>query len=284
VSSVTRRSLGRRRRTRRRITSTAALVAAVLAFGVTALSCSPLGAGRDGGTGDAVVAGFPPSSPTQGGETGSMSTSTTNAQLGPTPLTTSAPDETTTSSSPREPDRAPSLGLPPTVKPVPRGELVAFRVLRGSAVLIDAASSGLARYGQSPACEVPGQPCYDAPFLDKVARIDVGAPPEVPGTQTTFVTGHSNRYRPDDPARGIFSHLQDLRIGDRLVLATTAGVFVYDVTKTFSVPFDELTRSPDVVTVRKDTVVAISCVISPDQRAYVGNYVVVAALRGSSPI
>jgi hypothetical protein len=56
------------------------------------------------------------------------------------------------------------------------------------------------------------------------------------------------------------------------------------VTKTLSMPFDELTTNPDVITVRKDTVVAISCLISPDQRAYVGNFVVVAALRGSSPV
>ena len=34
----------------------------------------------------------------------------------------------------------------------------------------------------------------------------------------------------------------------------------------------------------KDTVVAISCLISPDQRAYIGNYVVVAVLRGSTPV
>jgi hypothetical protein len=256
----------------------------VLAFGVTALSCNPLGTARDGGAGDEVVTGFPPSALTQGGETGSISSSSTSAEIGPTPPTTSAPDQRTTPTSPLEPDGAPPIGLPPAVKPVPRGELVAFRALRGSAVLLDAASSGLARYSNSPACEVPGQPCYDAPFLDKVARIDVGAPPEVPGTQTTFVTGHSNRYRPDDPARGVFSHLQDVRVGDHLVLATTAGVFVYGVTKTLSMPFDELTTNPDVITVRKDTVVAISCLISPDQRAYVGNFVVVAALRGSSPV
>jgi hypothetical protein len=259
-------------------------VAAVLAFGVTALSCSSLGTFRDGGAGDAVVAGLPPPALTQGGETGSTSSSATSAEVGPRPLRTSAPDQTTSPSSPLEAGWAPTPGLPPAVKPVPRGELVAFRALRGNAVLIDAASSGLARYRDSPACEVPGQPCYDAPFLGKVARIDVGAAPEVPGTQTTFVTGHSNRYRPDDPAQGVFSHLQDVRFGDQLVLATTAGVFVYGVTKTLSVPFDELTTNPDVVTVRKDTVVAISCLISPDQRAYVGNYVVVAALRGSSPV
>ena len=77
--------------------------------------------------------------------------------------------------------------------------------------------------------------------------------------------------------------MQDVRFGDQVVLATTAGVFVYGVTKTLSVPFDELTANLDVVAVRKDTVVAISCLISPDKRTYVGNYVVVAALRGSSP-
>lgn len=254
-------------------------MAAVLAFGMTAVSCNFLGTSGDGGAGDAVVAGLPPPALTQGGKTGSTVSSTTSVEPGPTPLSTSAPDQTTSPSSPVGTGEV----LPPVVKPVPRGELVAFRVLRGNAVLIDAASSGLARYGNSPACEVPGQPCYDAPFLGKVARIDVGAPPEVPGTQTTFVTGHSNRYRPEDPAQGVFSHLQDVRFGDQVVLATTAGVFVYGVTKTFSVPFDELTANLDVVAVRKDTVVAISCLISPDKRTYVGNYVVVAALRGSSP-
>ena len=255
-------------------------MAAVLAFGATARSCNPLGTAYEGGPSGGVIAASPPSGFTEGGEAASASTSNSTAKAG-----SGAADQTTSASPPSQldPATAPALGLPAAAKPVPRGELVAFRALRGSAVLIDAASSGLARYANSPSCEVPGQPCYDAPFLDKVARIDVGAPPEVPGTQTTFITGHSNRYRPDDPTHGVFSHLQDVRVGDQLVLTTTRGVFVYRVTKAFSVPFDQLTSNPDVVTVRKDTVVAISCVISRDQSSYVGNYVVVAALASSNP-
>jgi LPXTG-site transpeptidase (sortase) family protein len=253
----------------------------VLAFGATARACDPLGTADQGSSSGGVIAASPPSGFTARGEAASASTSNSTANPG-----SGAVDQTTSASPPSllDPATAPALGLPAAAKPVPSGELVSFRVLRGTTVLIDARSSGLAHYGTSPSCEVPGQPCYDAPFLDKVARIDVGAPPEVPGTQTTFITGHSNRYRPDDAARGVFSHLQDVRVGDQLVLTTTAGVFTYRVTKAFSVPFDQLTTNPDVVTVRKDTVVAISCVISPDQRSYVGNYVVVAALAGSNPI
>ena len=105
---------------------------------------------------------------------------------------------------------------------------------------------------------MPGQPCYDAPTFDKVARIDLGAPPTVPGRETTFITGHSNRYHPDDPQRGVFTRLQNVRTGDTLVLTTTKGVFVYAVTTVLTVPFDRLTSTDEVVRVRADTVVAIS--------------------------
>ena len=165
-----------------------------------------------------------------------------------------------------------------------QGELVSFQVRRQGAVILDAASSGLARYNTSASCEVPGQPCYDAPTFDKVARIDLGAPPKVPGTDTTFVTGHSNRYAPGDPAKGVFSTLQNARTGDTLVLRTTKGTFVYAVSSTLSVPFDRLTTTDEVVRVRADTVVAISCVIAPDRASYLGNYVVIGTLRASAPL
>ena len=130
---------------------------------------------------------------------------------------------------------------------------------------------------------MPGQPCYDAPTFDKVARIDLGATPKVPGTDTTFITGHSNRYAPGDPTKGIFSALQNVRTGDTLVLRTTKGTCVYAVSSTLSVPFDRLTTTDEVVRVRADTVVAISCVIAPDRASYLGNYVVIGTLRASAP-
>ena len=90
-----------------------------------------------------------------------------------------------------------------------------------------------------------GQPCYDAPTFDKVAHIDLGASPKVPGTDTTFITGHSNRYRPSGPTKGVFSTLQNVRTGDTLVLRTTKGMFVYAVSTTLSVPFDRLPDASD---------------------------------------
>ena len=50
-----------------------------------------------------------------------------------------------------------------------------------------------------------------------------------------------------------------------------------------SVPFDKLTTTDEVVRVRADTVVAISCVVAPDRGSYLGNYVVVGTLRASAP-
>jgi LPXTG-site transpeptidase (sortase) family protein len=171
---------------------------------------------------------------------------------------------------------------PTAIQPVPVGELTGFRVEHDGKTLIDAASSGLARYNTSDRCEVPGQPCYDAPTFDKVARIDLGAPPTVPGRETTFVTGHSNRFAPGDPTTGVFSRLQQVRTGDTLTLTTTQGVFVYDVTTVLTVPFDRLTSTDEVVRVRPDTVVAISCVVAPGSTSYQGNYVVVGTLRQST--
>jgi LPXTG-site transpeptidase (sortase) family protein len=203
----------------------------------------------------------------------------------PPPAGASSPSATTSAAPTPSRTTAPNTtgGLPTTLQAVPRGELTGFRVERAGERLIDAGSSGLARYNTSERCEVPGQPCYDAPTLNQVARIDLGAAPTVPGTETTFVTGHSNRFHPDDPARGVFSRLQEVRTGDTVVLTTTAGVFTYTVTQVLSVPFDRLTSTDEVVRVRPDTVVAISCVIAPDRASYLGNYVVVGTLRESSP-
>jgi hypothetical protein len=199
---------------------------------------------------------------------------------GPSPTSASSASPTSAVGSPTAP--SPTAAAPTPIQPVPVGELTGFRVEHDGKTLIDAASSGLARYNTSDRCEVPGQPCYDAPTFDKVARIDLGAPPTVPGRETTFVTGHSNRFAPDDPSRGVFSRLQEVRTGDTLTLTTTRGVFVYDVTTVLTVPFDRLTSTDEVVRVRPDTVVAISCVVAPGSASYQGNYVVVGTLRRST--
>jgi LPXTG-site transpeptidase (sortase) family protein len=273
------------RRRRRRIISAAALAAAALAFGTVGLSWNWAGPEGQDAPGDRVVAASPSDTVTASGTSTPAAPSAADPGAPLTDSVRSDGSATTSADTATLPAdvaaaESPSLALS-TVNPVPGAELVRLRVFRPGNVLIDAESSGLARYSTSTSCEVPAQPCYDAPFLDKVARIELGAPPEVPGTQTTFITGHSNRYRPDDPARGVFSHLQDVRTGDVLVLTTTTGIFTYSVTKTLSVPFDQLTTNPDVVSIRKDTVVAISCVIAPDLRSYLGNFVVVGTLRGS---
>jgi hypothetical protein len=217
----------------------------------------------------------------------SVSTATVGSESPPAGATTdstssSSEPSSTSSTSPASADGNGSL--PTTIQPVASGELTRFRVVHGGAAMIDARSSGLARYQTSESCEVPGQPCYDAPTFDKVARIDVGASPTVPGTETTFVTGHSNRYRPTDPTTGVFSRLQYVTTGDTIVLTTTKGVFVYAVTRVLTVPFDKLTSTPEVVTVRPNTVVTISCVVSSDRLTYTGNFVVVGTLRASAPV
>ncbi|MEP6650211.1 MAG: sortase [Lapillicoccus sp.] len=240
----------------------------------------------------ALVAGCGGASPVPDQTGPPSSASSTVSSADPSPTTSDEPP-TSPSAAPTSPpsestDQPPPTTdqfgiLPTTIQPIGPGELTGFRVDRGSATVLDARSSGLARYNTSDSCEVPGQPCYDAPTFDKVARIDLGAAPTVPGRETTFVTGHSNRYRPNDPAKGVFSRLQNVRTGDTLVLTTTRGIFVYAVTTVLSVPFDRLTSTDEVVRVRPDTVVAISCVIAPNGGPYLGNYVVVGALRGSAP-
>ena len=231
-------------------------MAAVLAFVVTGTGCASSGAASS-------VEAPPPSAATAGG---------------PPPT---APVSASSTSSPAPAD-SPSTS-PAAIQPVASGELISFRAEHDGTTIIDAQSSGLARYNTSESCEVPGQPCYDAPTLDKVARINLGAPPQVPGTDTTFVTGHSNRYHSDDPKHGVFSRLQDVRTGDMVVLTTTKGVFTYAVTAVLTVPFDKLTTTDEVARVRADTVVAISCVVAPDRASYLGNYVVVGTLEGSAP-
>ena len=245
---------------RRHLAGSAVLAAALLALAAGCSSADP-----------------PPAAEPTSAAPLSIATTAAPSTTSPAP----APASSTATAPPLPADLDPSL--PRTIAPVPSGELTGFRVDRGGTTLLRAGSAGLARYNTSENCEVPGLPCYDAPTFDKVARIDLGAPPTVPGKDTTFVTGHSNRYHPDDVTKGVFSHLQDVRTGDVVTLTTTRGDFVYAVTTVLSVPFDKLTSTPEVVTVRPDTVVAISCIVAPNHSEYLGNYVVVGALRGSAP-
>ncbi|MDQ2782528.1 MAG: sortase [Actinomycetota bacterium] len=200
------------------------------------------------------------------------------------PSSTAQPAPTSQPAVPSQ-SSAPATSSPPNpVAAVPAGEIVEFRVQHGDTALIEATASGLAKYRTSANCEVPGQPCYAAPSLSAVARIDVGAEPQTPGSQTTFVTGHSNRYAPDDSGRGIFSKLQDTQIGDAVVVTTTKGRFVYAVAQVLEVPFDKLTSTDAVTHVRANTLVAISCTIAPDHGSYLGNFVVIASLQSATPL
>lgn len=169
-----------------------------------------------------------------------------------------------------------------SVQPVAPGEITSFQAERDGRAFIDALSSGVATYGRSPACDVPEYPCYIPPALDKVARMDVGAVPSVPSSNTCYITGHSNWRSPQDPHAGVFSELQQTRVGDTFVVTTTSGVFVYAVTQTIdSLPFDELRSNADIKSVRPNTCVVISCHI--DGRGYSGNFVAFATLTASRP-
>ncbi len=169
---------------------------------------------------------------------------------------------------------------PGSVQAVAPGEVTAFRAERDGRAFIDAASSGVATYGPSPACDVPEYPCYVPPVLDKVARMDVGTVPSVPSTNTCYITGHSNWRQPDDAHVGVFSKLQSTQVGDTFVVTTTEGVFSYTVTKTIpSLPFDQLRNDLDIKSVRPNTCVVISCHI--DGRGYSGNFVAFATLTAS---
>lgn len=276
--------------TARRVTSAAALAAAVLAL-VVACWSGPRTEDTAPTPNPAVTERSSPESgqtPGRPSDVASSDAASSNATGSPPPSTSTATTAAAAAPAPssavaNRPTAGDAGSLPTTVQPVAPGEVVAFQVRRQGVVILDAASSGLARYGPSTSCEVPGRPCYAAPTFDKVARIDLGAAPQVPGTQTTFITGHANRYRPDDASKGVFSALANVQPGDTAVVRTTSGTFVYAVTMALSVPFDELTTTPEVVTVRKDTVVAIGCVIAPDHESYLGNYVVVGTLRASAP-
>lgn len=172
--------------------------------------------------------------------------------------------------------------FPASWQPVGPGEITGFRAEHDGRSFIDAAASGVATYGMSSSCDVPDYPCYVPPSLSQVARMDVGAVPSVPGSNTCYITGHSNWRSPNDPEVGVFSALQTTQVGDTYVITTTKGVFTYSVTRTISsLPFDQLRSNVDIKTVRPYTCVVISCHI--DGRGYSGNFVAFATLTASKP-
>jgi LPXTG-site transpeptidase (sortase) family protein len=167
---------------------------------------------------------------------------------------------------------------------VPAGSITRFAVMRNGKELFSAPGYALPIGAvESDRCEVPGQPCYDPPD-GMVALVDGSAFPSVPSTNTSVAAGHSNRFHPNDPRRGVFTRLLDVRPGDILVVTTTKGVFTYLVVDAKEIPFDQ-TATSDVMTDRvANRFIAITCKISPDYSRYTGNFVVVSTLIASRPL
>lgn len=157
----------------------------------------------------------------------------------------------------------------PALPMIPAGEIVSFTLTRAGAPVFPPIKVGVR-------CTV-----VDCIPDTGVAQLLAGESPQVPSNRSVYLIGHSNRFAWNN-AKWPFSRLQETMFGDKIVLETTTGQFVYSVGDVQHIPYAEYPNS-SMATFTPYRLMAMACEISQDQTHYVGVVVVVANLESATP-
>lgn len=121
-------------------------------------------------------------------------------------------------------------------------------------------------------------PVLNPPTTDEAYWVGCRAKPGTDSDGTVFIIGHAVQG-----GRGVFAHLQDLDIGDDVVVATRSGTLTYRVEHTVTyAKFGEIQDSPEVTDKVPGRLVLVTCLLGPDGAATEDNFVAQARLVGSA--
>lgn len=133
------------------------------------------------------------------------------------------------------------------------------------AVKIDVRASGETWPRRSSRCHAT-EYCIDPPLLKEVAWFGAYARPSLPSTNSVLIFGHSNRYSHEWQA---FNNLSVVRKGDRIVVDTQTGRFVYVAHKPVLVPYDQVPTSRLIYNPVPNRTVLVTCESNQDSAVVV---------------
>lgn len=142
------------------------------------------------------------------------------------------------------------------------------------AVKIDAKASGETWPRRSERCHASST-CIDPPIFREVAWYGAYARPSLPSEDSVLLFGHSNWINRDNQA---FNNLPAVEAGDKVIVTTKTGRFVYKAKKPVLVDYDKIASSELVFGHVPNLVVLVTCNSAEDAAT-----VVVADLVSAEP-
>ena len=88
--------------------------------------------------------------------------------------------------------------------------------------------------------------------------------------------GHTVRY-----GKGVFDRLQEVKVGQEVLVKTKRGTLRYEVTKTKRYPKHEVYKDDEPWEQSSGTLVLVSCFLNTDESPQDHNFVVYAQLVGA---
>jgi hypothetical protein len=165
-----------------------------------------------------------------------------------------------TTPSTTEPTTLPASPSPSKIKLVPKKIAASAPVEVSIAGVMDVRVGGSITLEHSQNCRTAAAclfPPEDNGGYRQAWWYDYGAGslPSVPSTDTTYILGHSYRFKKD----AAFNNQPATRIGDIVVVRTKTGVFRYRAYKYADIPFAEMPKRQDVWGKMPRTLVLITC-------------------------
>jgi LPXTG-site transpeptidase (sortase) family protein len=121
-------------------------------------------------------------------------------------------------------------------------------------------------------------PVLNPPTVDEAYWVGCRSKPGTDSDGTVFIIGHAVAG-----GQGVFARLQQLAIGNDVLVTTASGVLTYRVERTVNyAKFGEVQDSPEVMEKVPGRLVLVTCLLGPDGSSTDKNFLAQAQLVASS--
>jgi sortase (surface protein transpeptidase) len=121
-------------------------------------------------------------------------------------------------------------------------------------------------------------PVLNPPTVDEAYWVGCRSKPGTDSDGTVFIIGHAVAG-----GQGVFARLQQLVVGNDVLVTTPSGMLTYRVGRTVNyVKFGEVQDSPEVMEKVPGRLVLVTCLLAPDGRSTDKNFVAQAQLVASA--
>lgn len=121
-------------------------------------------------------------------------------------------------------------------------------------------------------------PVLNPPTVDEAYWVGCRSKPGTDSDGTVFIIGHAVTG-----GQGVFARLQELAVGDDVLVTTPSGTLTYRVERTVNyAKFGEVQDSPEVMDKVPGRLVLVTCLLGPDGSSTDKNFLAQAQLVASS--